>query len=446
MSTTARESKISMAVAEDEARSLLERLSRGQEDAAVLGSDLNDRYSAAPRKVILTSARKLLSEKRFDIPPNVVGRFLMTQWTGVKDQQFDEQLREILAVALELPDERGLNVAADLVAEVLGETNRPPIRLTYVPQAPAVLTQVFLNFSGMVLPNRERFQRWTHAAQPHLNPALRSSDRRSFNPQEASQILERLTSIAPEILSDELLAYVPNLIMLAGLAGAGSFLRTPRGQPFAGILAEFVEQKGTGTADVGTDTVVNDDDTSLGDRLSKMLTQVNDLFLQTIAGHECRELQIKEQVRESEARRAEALHESQQKERYLQGINRELASEADGLRAKIEETQAQYNRIAGLNDRLHADLRLVDENVRRQVTEQEDTIRRRMGEAINDALTMLRRDLERVLQKNPNDEGLRNVGIAFDSLHRKLLREARYLDDSRLPKELFDPTVQPRDP
>lgn len=443
MSTTARESKIGMAAADDEARNLIERLSRGLEEAAFLGDALNSRYSATPRKFILASARKLLSEKTTAIPATVLSQFLMTQWSGVKDQQFEEQTREILGMALELPDGHGLNVAADLMVRVLSESSRPPIRLSHVPQAPAVLTHVFLILSEAQSNNRERFVRWTHAAQPHLNPALQSSERRSFNQQEASQILDRLASIVPEFLCDELLACVPGLIMLAGSAGAVAFLRTPKGQPFVGILAGMIESNDSDTVNLSRANATKDSDAPLGEQLSQALTKVNDLFLQTIAQHESREQQIREQVQKSEARIAEVSHESKQKEQQLLGINHELTLEIAVLRTKIEEIQTQYNRVAGLNERLHADIRLVDENAKRDVSEQEDTIRRRIGETINDALSMLRRDLERLLRKNPSEEGIRNVGISFDSLHRKLLREARYLDETRLPRELFDPTIQP---
>ena len=76
MSTIKRETKVSAAAAEDEARSLLETLRREPAASLDAGRELNDRYSASPRKAILSHTATILPQMQPPVLPDAIRLFL----------------------------------------------------------------------------------------------------------------------------------------------------------------------------------------------------------------------------------------------------------------------------------------------------------------------------------------------------------------------------------
>lgn len=438
MSANIRESKISASTADEEARELLRRLSSGGAEARSVGLELNDRYSLMPRRSILASFRSLLSDKRVVVPPDALLGFLTSQLIGVKDPQLTGQLQETAAVALELPDGVGLSVAAEVFASVLGDLTRTPIRIAGIANAPSILTVVLTKLSETSHQARERVIRWTHVAQPLLNPIPRNNKSRPFNAEEASQILGQFSSLPSELLSDELYACVPSLLVLADREGAERFLNSGMGRSFVNAISRVVAPAAVNEVDIDKQPKAIRCEKQPYDRLSELLNEVEKTIKEMAANHHGQVNDLKEQLKESRQELDRFQEEARQSELEMRNAITDQQVRADTLQASIEERDAMHKQVMIANERLRADLGLIDANSRRDLCEQEELVRRRIGEAINDSVCVLRKDIERALEKHTNDESIQNIGISFDSLHRKLLREAKHLDSTRLPRKLVD--------
>ncbi len=361
--------------------------------------------------------------------------FLATQLEGVKEQQFDAHFREIVAVALELSREEGLRIAAELTTKVL-KTNQHALRMNRVPRAASILTISFDFLCNVEKPDRELLQAWTEAAQTQLS--LVQSRGLSFSPCEASRLLDVLSRVDRRVIPDSLLACVPSLIVLASVDGAARFLTTQVGEPFSKALAGL-------TTGRGEDAVSNSPNEHRGETLPPR-EQLNAAFnrivfvFDKLSAHNDRLRQRLAEEEDRTVRQAELVKaEAEERDRQLRVAKAEHREEVDKSNERIRELERAETELAKSVERLRADLQLTDRNARQSLEEQKHENRRRLADVLNSALGSLRRDLERALRNNPGDEVVRNVGISFDSLQRRLLRETGHLDETRLPKELLDP-------
>lgn len=437
MSSPKRETKVSAGKAESVARSLMKRLRRSPDLAAQMGSDFNDQYSASPRKAILEKMREQPSPFRPEdpFPAQALFDFLTTQLEGVKDQQFDAHFREIVQVALKLSREDGLRIAAELTTAVL-KTNQHAPRMRRVPRAASILTKAFDFLCKVEKPDRELLVAWTEAAQTQLS--LAQSREISFSPDEASQLLETLSLLDRRVIPDSLLACVPSLIVLARVDGAAIFLTTKVGEPFSKALAGLTTAQGE---DASSNSPCEPQGESLPPReqLNRSFNQIVSVFDTLNSENDNLRQRLSDQE-EKVARQAElAKFKAEEHDRQLRITKAEHREEVERSNQRISELEYAETELKESVERLRADLQLTDHNARRGVEEQENESRRRLAEVLNSAIGSLRRDLERALRNSPDDEVIRNVGISFDSLQRRLLRETDHLDDTRLPKELLDP-------
>ncbi len=437
MSNPKRETKVSGVTAQDEANILLQILSREPDKATKVGVDLNERFSAAPRKEILSHVRSQLSRMRPAVSSAAIHRFLKSQCDGVKDQNFYAHFQEILGVALELPDDDGVQVAAALTAELLRSNKSLSVPMKRIPKAASILARVFQRLCSSDQLERKHLQCWTESAQSQLSLAQSSS--LPFTSEEATKLLDELSRIDRKILPDSLLACVPSLIALAQVEGAAQFLRTSIGQQFARAMSGLTERTIKDSESVKQEVSVDTEDAKPREQLSRAMDTILQVFDVAITRNERMEDRLKSQEREAANQLTRINTELQERIRDLQIARTEHRDEVEKYSERIRHLELAEKELAESIERLRADLQLSDHNSRQNVVEQENEKRRRLGEVLGAAMESLRRDLERAMRDFPDSEVIRNAGISFDSLHRRLLREASHMDETRLPKELLDP-------
>jgi hypothetical protein len=468
------QSKISASAAQTEAERILSQLV-SHRDGTELTTELCSRFTLGPRNEILGAWVKLTRQPQTALDPEQARQFILAMMNSIKGPNTAEYFASTLTAAIALSDLVGEQFIVSLMEHILMAENSEGRSLVPSPSLPSIsrsvprmgsiLTRVLTGRQSRSPLERGFLKRWVDCLLPLLG--LRTWGL-ALDPEDAATILEILAATSAAILPDEALLICPRLI---AIAGAGRTQRLNQSDLFQSLhwIRELPDHGSPSPPAPGDTGVVPE---SAWDGTPKSGCNLNSATPDEpnpVVGQEKSTLPTDEDAAEAEFLRAAQIFVCAQRSRLheLEERLRESTNDLGAARERLSQTLEQSDRLQRLHDaeleRIKIDfdkLKAIEASIRSenashieerdrwqrevqlQEKEQAERIRnqldnrnKQISDSVSGATRNLRDHVLSAIRSRPDDRKLRLLALAFDTLHKRVLRLIGEPDSERLPEE-----------
>ena len=475
------QSKISASSAQSEAERILHELS-AHRDGSELIAELCARYTLAPRNEILGAWVKLARRPDTCPEPDSVRQFLLAMMNAIKGANTGEYFTSILAAATALSHIVGEKFVIGLMEHILITENsegRPLVpsgTLASISRSVSgmgnILTKVLINRQSRSALDREFVQRWVDSLLPLLG--LRTWGL-VLDPNDAAAILEILATASSAILPDEALLICPRLIATAGTARIEHLQKSELFQSLQWVRTlqqdlaqqDVASSQQSGTTDTpaslqesnGGSEDLDDNQSPLASTISPSVASsqnqiVEDAgrdpaqaeflaaFRSFVCAERMRQRELEEKLRQSTLSLDAARERLSRTIEESDGLQKLHDAETDRLKKEIHQLKSAdagiRSEIASLKeerDRWQKEVQLQDKEQSERIQNQLENRNKQLADAVSGATRNLRDHVLSTVRSRPDDRKLRLLALAFDTLHKRLLRLMGEPDSHRLPEE-----------
>ena len=467
------QSKISASSAQSEAERILQQLS-AHRDGGELVSELCARYTLGPRNEILGVWVKLARRADACPEPDGVRQFLLAMLNAIKGANTGEYFASILTAVTALSDIVGENFTISLMDYILTAENsegRPLVPSNALasisrstPGIGTLLTKVLTHRQSQSPLERGFVKRWVDSLLPLLGlrtwgPVL--------NPSDAEAILGILATASLAVLPDEALLICPRLIATAGTVRVEHLQKSELFQSLQWVRAlqqDVASSPRSGQTETSTsllqrsDNLDHDVSPPANLALPGLASSQGQIpedtgqdpaeaeFLAAFRSFVCVQRMRHRELEEKLHQATLSLHAARERlSRALEdcdGVQKLHDSEMERLKKELDQFKSAdaniRSEIASLQqerDRWQKEVQLQDKEQSERLQNQLENRNKQLADSVSGATRNLRDHVLSTVRSRPEDRKLHLLALAFDTLHKRLLRLMGEPDSHRLPEE-----------